>query len=422
MKFSYLFVAFFLTTWLWSQEYSASFENQMLRLDYVLAGNKVQQTAYLDEITQYPLWSGRKTSLDVSFLRGNGQVRVWDQHKNLIYVLPFSSLFQEWLTLDTSIEKKSFESSFFIPMPKNKVIVQLVHFTESQEEKVLSENTLDPKDVLIRKIDTTATAEYMMLHAAKVANPIQIAIVAEGYTKLESELFLKHAQTFKEEFFSYEAIQPYKDFFQLVAVPLASTQSGVSVPSENSWKKTALQSHFDTFYSARYLTTSRLKNMHQQLEGIPYQHLVVLANTSKYGGGGILNAYTLSSTGNQHFAPVVVHELGHSLFGLADEYFYDNDVLTAKKQDKIEPWEPNITSLVHFDQKWAKLLTAQTPIPTPARLHKKYAVGVFETIKGNGMYKPSVSCRMLDNTSTQFCAVCSQSIKNTIQYYTGTHL
>src|SRR5690606_41701903 len=61
------------------------------------------------------------------------------------------------------------------------------------------------------------------------------------------------------------------------------------------WLNTAVGSNFDTFYSNRYLTTLHTKLLHTQLENIPYQHIIILANTDFYGGGGILNSYSLRS-------------------------------------------------------------------------------------------------------------------------------
>ena len=107
-----------------------------------------------------------------------------------------------------------------------------------------------------------------------------------------------------------------------------SADSGTSEPSKGIWKDTALGSHFDTFYSDRYLTTLHLKRLHDVLAGIPYEHIIILVNTEHYGGGGIYNSYNLSYTRGRHFKPVVVHEFGHSFGGLGDEYDYGNDAPT----------------------------------------------------------------------------------------------
>ena len=88
---------------------------------------------------------------------------------------------------------------------------------------------------------------------------------------------------------------------------LESPESGVSIPHDKVWKNTALASHFDTFYSRRYLTTSQIKTLHNALAGIPYEHIIILANTADYGGGGIYNSYVLSAAHNEHFLPVTVH-------------------------------------------------------------------------------------------------------------------
>lgn len=80
-------------------------------------------------------------------------------------------------------------------------------------------------------------------------------------------------------------------------------------------EKTAVSSHFDTFYSDRYLTTRSVKAIHNWLAGIPYEHIIILANTDTYGGGGIYNSYTLTTAHHSMFRPVVVHEFGIVLEG-----------------------------------------------------------------------------------------------------------
>lgn len=126
-------------------------------------------------------------------------------------------------------------------------------------------------------------------------------------------LFIKDAQTATDALFAHEPFKSKKDKFNIIAVKSDSEESGTSEPSKGIWKNTALSSHFDTFYSDRYLTTLHLKDVHNWLAGTPYEHIIILVNTEKYGGGGILNSYNLSMTHNEWFKPVVVHEFGHSL-------------------------------------------------------------------------------------------------------------
>ena len=62
----------------------------------------------------------------------------------------------------------------------------------------------------------------------------------------------------------------------------------------------------------------------------------------------------------------------------------------------VEPWQPNLTTLVNFDAKWKDMLEKNTPIPTP--IEKKYEdkAGVFEGggYVEKGVYRPAVDCTM----------------------------
>lgn len=230
--------------------------------------------------------------------------------------------------------------------------------------------------------------------------------------------FMEYAQKTKENLFKHKIFNKYQDSFEIVAVKTVSKESGISIPSKNIWLNTAVQSNFDTFYSNRYLTTLHTKLLHNQLENIPYQHIIILANTDFYGGGGILNSYSLTTTKNKEFAPVVVHEFGHSFAGLADEYFYAQDVFENKATLSIEPWEKNITSLVDFSSKWKSLVDENTVVPTPNELSKEVKIGAFEGLKGNGLYIPTLTCRMKINNTDDFCSVCNNAIEEMIMFYT----
>lgn len=403
-----------------AQKFSDYFEDKTLRIDYIFGGNINTQQAFVSELVQLNGWHGRKGKLSESPILGNGQIKMYDtETKQLIYVLPFSTLFQEWLTQDEAkTTSRSFENSYLLPFPKNKAEVQISFFDHQQKETIILKHTVDPKDILIRKTNPNGVPTEV-IHKAKVENPIYVAIVAEGYQEGEMDQFMHYAHETLKHLFAHEVFKKYQDHFEFVAVKAPSKDSGISQPSKNIWKSTALSSNFDTFYSERYLTTTHLKQMHTLLENTPYQHIMILANTEIYGGGGILNSYTLTTTKNPKFAPVVVHEFGHSFGGLGDEYFYPNDIFDPKGNDKIEPWERNVTSLVDFKSKWQDLVKAKTPIPTPKSMANKVKIGAFEGLEGNGLYIPTLTCRMKLNETKDFCDVCSNALEQLILYYTS---
>ena len=157
--------------------------------------------------------------------------------------------------------------------------------------------------------------------------------------------------------------------------------------------------------------------MYNLATNIPCEHFIILANTATYGGGGIYNSYTLTTAHHPSFRPVVVHEFGHSFGGLGDEYFYE----TADNNDEMhslshEPWEPNITTLVDFESKWADMVAEGVEIPTKVteERSKNYVVGVYEG--GNSVFRYSSSARDFISPSAvgSFITISEQLCKNSI--------
>lgn len=425
-KFIMLVILLYAAAGLNAQEFNQYFQNKTLRIDYIFAGNATSQLVALDELAQFDNWDGRRVNMGEIPVRGNGDIKVIDPtSKKIIYRNSFSSLFQEWLTTDEAQKlSKSFEATFLVPFPKQKVLVEITLLDNEGKEQAKLSHEVNPEDKLIRKLSASVpTPHKYLLKSGNSEEKIDIAILAEGYTSEQMDIFLKDAQTACDEIFRYEPFAAMKDRFNVVAVMSPSEQSDVSVPQDNVWKKTAVNSNFMTFYSPRYLTTNSVHLIHDCLVGIAYEHLIILANTDTYGGGGIYNSYTLTTAHNPLFKPVVVHEFGHSFGALADEYFYDEPDHTENfyKLD-YEPWEQNISSLVDFKSKWADMLDKRTKIPTePTDKRKKsYTVGVYEGggYMTKGMYRPAVVCRMRDNEATQFCPVCQRAIERMIRYNT----
>lgn len=425
-KFIFLVVAVLLSAVAFAQDFSTHFSDKTLRIDYIFAGNAEQQFVALDELASFEGWAGRRVNLDKVPVRGNGEIKLIDPKSNkTLYRNTFSSLFQEWLVTDEAKElSKSFEATFLVPMPKQEVVVEITLLDNTGKTQAALKHKIDPADKLIRDLSSRPTIEHeYLLKSGSSEECIDIVIMAEGYTAEQMVIFLKDAKTACDEIFRYKPFAQYKERFNVIAVKCPSDQSDVSVPQDGVWKQTAINSNFMTFYSPRYLTTNSVHLIHDNLIGIPCEHIIILANTDTYGGGGIYNSYTLTTAHNPMFKPVVVHEFGHSFGALADEYFYEQaDHTEGTYNLKYEPWEQNITSLVDFKSKWADMMPKGSKIPTePTDKNKKnYTVGVYEGggYITKGMYRPAVVCRMRDNVATQFCPVCQRAIERIINYNT----
>lgn len=406
-----------------AQVFADHFADKTLRVDYIFNGNASGQAICLDGLSALPTWAGRKHHLAELPLQGNGQIVMRNAASGkTIYTTSFSSLFQEWLETDEARNvTKGFENTFLLPYPLQPVEIEITLLDPRRNVRASMKHIVHPNDVLIeQKGNSHITPHKYLLHNDSPEKCIDVAILAEGYTLQEIQTFYEDADIACKSIFDHEPFKSMKKRFNVVAVASPSTDSGVSVPRLNEWKHTAFGSHFSTFYSDRYLTTSRVKVIHDALAGIPYEHIIILANTEEYGGGGIYNSYTLTTAHHPMFRPVVVHEFGHSFGGLADEYFYDNDVMTDTYPLDIEPWEQNISTQVDFAAKWKDMLSENTPVPTPAEVSENYPTGVYEGggYSAKGIFRPAENCRMRTNEYPAFCPVCQRALRRIIEFYT----
>jgi len=406
-----------------AQVFADHFADKTLRVDYIFNGNASGQAICLDGLSALPTWAGRKHHLAELPLQGNGQIVMRNAASGkTIYTTSFSSLFQEWLETDEARNvTKGFENTFLLPYPLQPVEIEITLLDPRRNVRASMKHIVHPNDVLIeQKGNSHITPHKYLLHNDSPEKCIDVAILAEGYTLQEIQTFYEDADIACKSIFDHEPFKSMKKRFNVVAVASPSTDSGVSVPRLNEWKHTAFGSHFSTFYSDRYLTTSRVKAIHDALAGIPNEHIIILANTEEYGGGGIYNSYTLTTAHHPMFRPVVVHEFGHSFGGLADEYFYDNDVMTDTYPLDIEPWEQNISTQVDFAAKWKDMLSENTPVPTPAEVSENYPTGVYEGggYSAKGIFRPAENCRMRTNEYPAFCPVCQRALRRIIEFYT----
>lgn len=415
---------------------SINAQDRTLRINYTFSGNSKESRIYLDDLNVIDGWAGRRVNLKDLYLEGNGQIMMTDARTgDTLYRNSFSTLFQEWQNTEEATQvDRSFENVFLLPMPADKAIVE-VNLTDNYNKVIASlRHTVDPEDILIRHIGQNPP-EWKYLHqGGSPGKCIDVVIVPEGYTADEMEVFYKDAGIAANSLLSHEPFRTMQDRFNIIAVELESRDGTVSVPLQGLWTQTALSSQFSTFYSDRYLTTQRLRQLHDKLAGVPYEHIIILANTDVYGGGGIFNSYTLTTAHHAQFAPVVVHEFGHSFGGLADEYFYD-DQYEQYYNAQTEPWEPNLTTLVDFGSKWKDMIPADVDQPTPVpvndprdRMDEKQReavsklppVGLYEGggYMSKGVWRGSFDCRMHTNTYPEFCPVCRRSIERIIRFYT----
>lgn len=426
MKNTIIFIIYFfvLSGYTKSQSvFDINFFNKSMRIDFVLAGNTNNQSAYLLDIKEEQFWGGAKNNLIDNLEYGEYRFSLYSvKGKEVIYSRGFCTLFEEWRTTDEAkIINKAFTQTVNFPFPKNKVEFILEARKHDGSFELLLEFTIDPKGNNINKEGRPKHEVVPLINNGTSDKMVDLTFIAEGYTLDELDKFKNDVIKITDYIFSQEPFISLKHKFNIWAVCSPSADSGTDNPRQDKWVNTAVNSSFNTFYIDRYLETTDVISVRDIASCAPYDHICVLVNSNRYGGGGIYNHFSIGTSDHHLSAKVMLHELGHGLAGLADEY-YTSDVAYNDFFDlNTEPWQPNITTLINFDSKWKHLIDKETPIPTPDTKQYKNQTGVFEGggYVAKGVYRPYVNCRMKSNEADKFCEACQEAITKMIIFLTN---
>ncbi|MCX6329359.1 MAG: M64 family metallo-endopeptidase [Bacteroidia bacterium] len=397
------------------------FTDKVLRFDYMLAGNSQKTTVYPVGMKEEPFFGGSKTQLLDPFNYGNLKYEVFDAADNtLIYSRGFCTLYQEW---QTTAEAKVMERSFYevatMPFPKNKIKFVLSMRERNGSFSKLYETEIDPGNYFIRKEKPVNASVTKIYYAGDPATNVDLAFIAEGYTADEMGKFRDDVKKMADVLFAEPPYNEYQYRINIYAVEAVSAESGTDIPGERFYVTTALNSSFYTFDLDRYLTTQDIKSVNDYAGLVPHDNIIVLINSNKYGGGGVYNYYSGTTVGHPLSPKVFIHEFGHGFAGLADEYYSSEVAYEEFYPLNVEPWEPNITTMVNFDAKWKKMISKDTPQPTPAEEKYSNVIGLFEGggYSAKGIYRPEMDCRMKSNSPKGYCAVCREAVRKMINFY-----
>ena len=215
-----------------AQNYTEYFADKTLRVDYIFTGDASCQNVCLDELSVLPSWAGRRHHLAELPLQGNGQIIMKDlESGKTVYTTSFSSLFQEWLETDEAkVISKGFENTFLLPYPLRPVEIEITLLSPRKEVRTCLKHTVRPDDVLIHQKGTAhITPHKYLLKSGETDKCIDVAILAEGYTPAEMDVFYQDAEIACKSLFSHEPFKSMKDRFNIVAVASPSDDSGVSI-------------------------------------------------------------------------------------------------------------------------------------------------------------------------------------------------
>jgi hypothetical protein len=434
----------------WSQVpqgFDNAFSGKTLRFDYFHSGTAGHEEISVDQFRTEGDWPGsRKHLVDATNL-GKFLFQVIDVASNrVIYSRGFCSIFGEWETTAEASQGiwRTFHESQRFPEPKT------------------------PFQLVIKKRGTAGT--FREIFTTKVDPSSRfIDRSALGSSGRVWEVFKngppKDVKRLVAVLFETEPFQSRRKDFNVWAIDLPSEESGISNPRSGVWRNSALGLSFNAFDSDRYVLSFENKTIREVAAQAPYDTMIMVFNSRKYGGGGIFNLWATCASDTKVAPYVFVHELGHSFAGLADEYYTSDVAYEDFNAPGTEPWEPNVTALLDGTElKWRHHVQASTPIPTswnqdvydkaaydyqekrrqmrtegaseeaveqlfedikqkttPMLNAEKYAgmVGAFEGAgyQAKGLFRPSVDCIMFSRNPKSFCRVCEKALIRVIDLY-----
>jgi hypothetical protein len=447
-------------------EFSEYFLDKTMRLDYFHSGTAAEEHIAVDRIVSDGIWSGSKKRLIDNTGLGLYSFEVVDREsKLLLYSRGFASIFGEWQTIPEAGEKwGTFSESLRLPWPVKPVSVILKKRDASNNFTTIWTTDVDPASRQVNPADLIHTNKVDIISENGPADQkVDVVILGDGYSKDEMEKFRKDATRLAGYLMNAEPFKSHSTDFNIRAVETPAESSGVNKPHHGIFKRTPLTVHYSSFDSERYALSYDNRTIRDVASEVPYDLMVILVNERTYGGGGIYNLYTTVAADNKFSEYIMIHEMGHHMAALADEY-YTSSVSYEIPEVKVEPWETNITAFFDKDNlKWKDMIETGTPIPTPwnkeefdkfgysiqkerdslrtamvpetimedlftrqmskeneyfAKEKYREKVGAFEGAGylAKGLYRPQVDCIMYTR-HLKFCKVCCRSIEEVIDQY-----
>ncbi len=241
---------------------------------------------------------------------------------------------------------------------------------------------------------------------------INMVFLGDGYQAGEINKYGEHVTNTGDYLFQVSPFKEYANYFNVYAIKVPSIQSGADHPrtavdcvpaSEHPLLATDnyFNSTFDYVSIHRLLVPTNPAAVNNVIiDNLPlYDQPLMLVNSTFYGGSGGSTAATASI--NTASFEIMVHEIGHSFAGLADEYWV-NEVSAGERANMTREKDPQKV-------RWKNWIGFK-------------GVGIYPHGTSGGLenwYRPHESCEMrfLNN---EFCPVCKEAIVLRIMQHFGT--
>ena len=268
------------------------------------------------------------------------------------------------------------------------------------------------------------------------ADKIDLVLVGDGYTSDQMQLYYTHVDEFlngaygifgnkiAKGFLDEEPFSQYQDLFNVWRIDVVSKDSGADHPSKDIHTR---ETAFDATYSRIIDVANEEVFLAAEAvfsQGGEYDAVLVLVNDGYGGAAGALAVY---GAGYKEGSEAAMHELGHLIGYLTDEYsnYYEGWWPEEYLDENDKEWyigpkdkdysrldhSPNITAytsnelLAEYPYKWSYWLNEEGVEVDGEIVDIDCYEGAGYCTRG--LFRPAPHCKMRDIDS-DFCPVCRE--------------
>src|SRR3954453_15323389 len=195
--------------------------------------------------------------------------------------------------------------------------------------------------------DGTVQGHTQISGSAPRSRAFSIVLLADGFTAAQQNDFNNACSAFVAALFGTSPYDELKPAINIWRVNVASTDSGADDPTSGGGTGATARTYFDSTFGGngirRLLICNDTTVLVTAAAQVPeFSVAIVVVNSTIYGGsGGSVGTYSLAGGATE----IAIHEIGHTAYGLADEYpYYAGGAETGHdRHPAVEPAEPNVT-------------------------------------------------------------------------------
>lgn len=269
-----------------------------------------------------------------------------------------------------------------------------------------------------------------LVESGPVEDRINVAIIGDGYNIQQRHLFEGDAQAVADRFLATSPMTEHADLFNITSIWTPSEEAGAGYDCNHGAAPAGCEQRFrDTVYETAFVIPAIIDELNIPLGEVSdrvamprnlakvfetaslasYDEIILISNSAKRSGfAGLYVALVTSYDARLTFPDVAVHEVGHTLGLLGDEYMVAGDA--CYYNEPYVPLPANIGELVDGQIKWSDWLEEDTPLPTPDSMADEHLVGAYQgAYNCSDLVRPSHRC-MMKRSGDDFCPICAEQM------------